>query len=109
MLKAVSFAVIGILASAASARAESATGNAETGRVFANATCAECHAIEAGAKSSPNVKAPPFATFVKSAKLTPSAIEGWLTSSHAAMPDLAVPADKRADLIAYIESLAVKP
>lgn len=89
--------------------ADEAKGSAEAGHVFANAVCAECHSIEPGAKSSPNVKAPPFATLVKSEKLTPSAIEGWLRSSHASMPDFSVPAEKRADIIAYIESLALKP
>lgn len=87
----------------------SETGQADVGRVYANAVCAPCHAIEAGAKASPNLKAPPFSTFVTSARLTSAAIEGWLTASHANMPDLAVPADKRADLIAYIRSLALKP
>lgn len=84
-------------------------GSAEAGRSYANAVCAECHSIEAGAKSSPNIAAPPFASFVTSQKLTAGAIDGWLTSSHRAMPDFAVPVEKRADLIAYIKSLALKP
>lgn len=82
-------------------------GNADAGHSFANSVCAECHSIERGAKSSPNLKAPPFASMINSEKLTPSMINGWLVSSHTFMPDFSVPADKRADLIAYIESLAL--
>lgn len=100
-----------MLAIAAPAQADDSAGDvsAAAGRTFANAACAECHAIEAGAKSSPNIKAPPFATLVTHVKLTAKDIEGWLVSSHKDMPDFAVAADKRADLIVYIKSLALKP
>lgn len=84
-------------------------GNAQAGRSFANGVCAPCHAIERGAKSSPDIRATPFALMVRSEKLTQRDIEGWLTSSHRDMPDLSVPPEKRADLIAYIRSLAMEP
>ncbi|MBL8883643.1 MAG: hypothetical protein JNL45_11390 [Hyphomicrobium sp.] len=86
-----------------------AHGSADAGHTYANAVCAPCHAIEAGQKSSPEVKAPPFSAMVTNVQLTSHDIEGWLTSSHKEMPDFSVPADKRADLIAYIKSLALKP
>ena len=86
-----------------------AHGSADAGHTYANAVCAPCHAIEAGQKSSPEVKAPPFSAMVTNVKLTSQDIEGWLTSSHKEMPDFSVPAGKRADLIAYIKSLALKP
>jgi len=88
---------------------DAAHGNADAGHTYANAVCAPCHAIEAGQKSSPEVKAPPFSAMVTNVKLTSQDIEGWLTSSHKEMPDFSVPAGKRADLIAYIKSLALKP
>ncbi|HMN38849.1 MAG TPA: hypothetical protein PKD49_14210 [Hyphomicrobium sp.] len=87
---------------------QEAQGSAGAGHTYANAVCAQCHAIEAGQKSSPEVKAPPFSTMVRNAKLTPHGIDGWLVSSHKDMPDFSVPAEKRADLIAYIKSLALK-
>lgn len=105
-------AVLILLAAAAAplpASAETAKGDAAAGKVYANSACANCHSIEPGAKSSPDVNAPPFAVMINKVQLTPAQIEGWLTSSHANMPDLQVPADKRADLIAYIESLMLKP
>ncbi|MCB1485570.1 MAG: hypothetical protein KDJ17_11835 [Hyphomicrobiaceae bacterium] len=99
-----------ISGAAAPVRAEDAIqGSADAGHSYANAVCSKCHAIEAGQKSSPEIKAPPFSTMVTNVKLTSQDIEGWLTSSHKEMPDVAVPADKRADLIAYIKSLALKP
>lgn len=91
------------------ALAQGSKGDAAAGKAYANAACANCHSIEPGAKSSPEINAPPFAVMIDKVKLTPAQIEGWLTSSHANMPDLSVPADKRADLIAYIESLMLKP
>lgn len=107
--KAALCVVMAALAAPASpAQAEGEKGNAEAGRVYANAACSNCHAIEPGAKSSPEVNAPPFAVMINKVQMTPAQIEGWLTSSHASMPDLAVPPDKRADLIAYIEGLVLK-
>lgn len=91
------------------ALAQSSTGDAAAGKSYANAACANCHSIEPGAKTSPEINAPPFAVMIGKVKLTPAQIEGWLTSSHANMPDLSVPPDKRADLVAYIESLMLKP
>lgn len=108
-LNAALAALAALAACALPARAEQVKGDAAAGKVYANAACANCHGIEPGAKSSPEINAPPFAVMIDKVKLTPAQIEGWLTSSHANMPDLAVPADKRADLIAYIESLMLKP
>ena len=93
----------------AHAEAAKETGRADAGRTIANALCVDCHAIEAGATSSSDTKAPPFAAFVTHEKLTSTAIAGWLTSSHPAMPDFALTAEQRADLIAYIKSLVLKP
>jgi cytochrome c2 len=107
--KAVLVTLAMLAALSPSAWADESKGNAAAGKVYANAACANCHAIEPGAKSSPEIDAPPFAVMIDKVRLTPAQIEGWLTSSHANMPDLAVPADKRADLIAYIESLMLKP
>ncbi len=84
-------------------------GNAGLGQSYARANCAVCHGIEATAQSSPNIKAPPFAKLAKSAKLTATELEGWLLSSHPNMPAVNVPAERRADLIAYIKDLALKP
>lgn len=101
--------LVGVSAFSLQAEEETANGSADAGHTYANAVCAPCHAIEANQKSSPEAKAPPFSAMVRNVKLTSQDIEGWLTSSHKEMPDFSVPAGKRADLIAYIKSLALKP
>lgn len=88
---------------------EPSAGSAEAGQTYARNVCAECHSVEPGAKSSPEIKAPAFAVIAKGKLPTPAEIDGWLVSSHANMPDMAVPRERRADLIGYIRSLAVKP
>ena len=104
-IKAVSIA-IAITLSASAAIADN-TGDKNLGRAFEEAKCAGCHAIEAGAKSSPEVLAPPFAQMITSNKLSVTEIEGWLVSSHKHMPAVTVPPEARADLVAYIKSLAL--
>lgn len=95
-----------ITALAASVAVADDEGDKNLGRAFAEAKCASCHAIEPGAKSSPEALAPPFAQMITSNKLSVAEIEGWLVSSHKHMPAVTVPPEARADLVAYIKSLA---
>jgi mono/diheme cytochrome c family protein len=92
-------AVLPIAASAAEA------GDAAKGLAYAEKVCAGCHAVQAGAKVSINLKAPPFALIAHTKLVTNREISVWLQSSHPDMPDLLVPPDTRDDLIAYITSL----
>ena len=80
-------------------------GNARAGLAFAEEVCSGCHAVGAGAKTSPEIKAPPFQVIADSKLVTSREIEAWLMSSHPGMPDLMVPAEKRADILAYLKSL----
>lgn len=81
-------------------------GDPVKGLAYAKDVCAECHAVNAGAKVSPNIKAPAFQAIAHSKLVTTREITAWLQSSHPDMPDLLVPHDKREDVIAYIRSLA---
>lgn len=99
--------LFGALGPALAGQAKTRPGDASAGRSYANASCAGCHGIEPGAARSINPKAPPFPTIAKSHRLTLAQIEGWLVSSHKNMPAVIVPSEKRADLIAYIKSLAL--
>ncbi len=96
------------LAAAGAVAAEPAKADAAAGKVFAQEKCASCHALETGAKVSSNVKAPPFALVATSKLVTSREIDIWLQTAHPDMPDLSVPANKRADVIAFIASLAAK-
>ena len=83
-------------------------GNAQAGLAYAEEVCSACHSVGAGAKTSPEIKAPPFQVIADSKLVTSREIEAWLMSSHPGMPDLMVPADKRADILAYLKSLGHK-
>lgn len=98
---------LGITFALAAVAAAEDDGDKNLGRAVAEAKCAECHAIEPGANSSPDAAAPPFSKFITSEKLSISEIEGWLTSSHKNMPAVTVPPEARANLVAYIKSLAL--
>lgn len=103
--------VAGIYLAAAPLAAQQSTpqtGNVAAGHAYAEQHCAQCHAIEAGAKSSLVFAAPPFASLVKHKKLTTAAIQGWLRASHSTMRTTALPKETRDDLVAYIKSLALK-
>ena len=97
-----------LLVIASPARAVEPEGDKNLGYAYAKAHCAECHSIEAGAKSSLVINATPFATIAKSTRLTIKGINGWLISSHKSMRNPAIPVENRADLVAYIKSLALK-
>ncbi len=88
--------------------AADAGGNARAGLAFAEEVCSGCHSVGAGAKTSPEIKAPPFQVIADSKLVTSREIEAWLMSSHPGMPDLMVPAEKRADILAYLKSLGHK-
>ena len=88
--------------------AKPAKGDVSSGKSYAQSMCASCHSIGKGASVSPNVKAPPFDVVAKSKLVTSREIDIWLQTAHPDMPDLVVPAAKRSDVIAFIESLADK-
>ncbi len=94
--------------SPADAVAADAAGNAQAGLAYAEEVCSGCHSVGAGAETSLNIKAPPFQVIASSKLVTSREIEAWLMSSHPDMPDLMVPADKRADILAYLKSLGHK-
>ena len=85
-----------------------AEGDPAVGLDYAKQKCAECHAITASAKVSPNMKAPPFGVIAKSKMVTTREIVAWLQSSHPDMPDLVLEPKERDDIVAYIKSLAFK-
>lgn len=95
-------AVAGLLCTAIG-RADAA--DAAAGKAYAAQVCAPCHAVGSDDAASVNLKAPPFKVVANSKLVTSREIDIWLQTAHPDMPDLVVPAEKRADLIAYIDSL----
>ena len=80
-------------------------GQSSRGLVLAQRLCAECHAVQKEYLRSPNANAPRFQAIASSPGMTATALSAALNTSHRAMPNIMLPADEQADIIAYILSL----
>ena len=56
-------------------------------------------------RDSPNANAPRFQAIASIPGMTATALSAALNTSHRAMPNIMLPADEQADIIAYILSL----
>lgn len=83
-------------------------GNRSAGYDIALEVCAECHAIEPGAKFSPNPLAPPFQDVADTPGMSSLALSVWSVTPHEMMPNFIFKDKERADIIAYILSLKSK-
>jgi mono/diheme cytochrome c family protein len=85
-------------------------GSRARGLVYAEQTCASCHAVHGGDRASPNLNAPPFDELANDTPgMNGLALNVWLHSSHQQMPHLVVDADHVEDLWAYMASLRRRP
>jgi mono/diheme cytochrome c family protein len=80
-------------------------GDLQQGRALAQQVCAECHAVGVLEASSPNPRAPRFEAVAATPGMTAVALNAFLHTSHAAMPNLVLTADQTSGIIAYILSL----
>jgi len=80
-------------------------GDARRGRDYAEAVCAQCHAVKPGEMASPRLEATPFSVFARAPGLNETALGVFLQTPHAEMPNLIVGGQDRDDLIAYIIGL----
>jgi mono/diheme cytochrome c family protein len=80
-------------------------GQPSRGLVLAQRLCAECHAVQKEYSRSPNANAPRFQAIASIPGMTATALSAALNTSHRAMPNIMLPADEQADIIAYILSL----
>jgi mono/diheme cytochrome c family protein len=80
-------------------------GSRTRGLEVARQLCSECHAIENNDARSPNADAPPFALIAMVPGMTPLALTAALNTSHRSMPNILLPPEEQANLIAYILSL----
>jgi mono/diheme cytochrome c family protein len=104
LLKLVSTAILALIALAPHAIAQE-TGNARKGAVVAQSVCAQCHAVRAGEKRSPDPMAPSFASVAMWPGMSVMALDVWLQSSHPTMPNFKLTRSDRDDVVAYIMSL----
>lgn len=83
-------------------------GDPRRGRDYAEAVCAQCHAVKPAEKASPRLEATPFSVFAQAPGLNQTALGVFLQTPHAEMPNLIVSGQDRDDLIAYIIGLRDK-
>ena len=89
-----------LLAATASTALSQELGDRDSGERLAALNCAQCHsAIDAPAG------APAFATIASMPSTTADALNAFLQTPHATMPNLVLSSSDRSDLIAYILSL----
>ena len=80
-------------------------GQSSRGLVLAQRLCAECHAVQKEYSPSPNAIAPRFQAIAAIPGMTATALSAALNTSHRAMPNIMLPGDDQADIIAYILTL----
>ena len=102
--------VLGLITGAfAGAAVAQESGNAKEGFVFAQAVCAECHAVRAGERASPKAQAPSFTTVANTPGMNAMALEVWFQTPHPTMPNLKFSDQESDNVIAYILSLRKRP
>jgi cytochrome c2 len=79
-------------------------GDKSKGRIFAEAICAECHAIMPSETASPRTDAATFKAIANTPGMTELAIAVWLKTPHRKMPNLIIGNDDMENVIAYIIS-----
>lgn len=104
-------ALIGAAIAGAPAQADSDAPDAEAGRAFARAICAECHMVEPEQVHTSPAPAPPFEAIARRDTLDAAWLRAFLTGPHPSMPNLALLLDdaEREDVIAHILSLRSEP
>jgi mono/diheme cytochrome c family protein len=95
--------VLGLITGAfASAAVAQESGNAKEGFVFAQAVCAECHAVRESERASPKAQAPSFTTVANTPGMNAMALEVWFQTPHPTMPNLKFSNEDSDNVIAYI-------
>lgn len=77
-------------------------GDAESGRLYAQNWCTECHSVELETAGTGRF-APDFTAIAQ--RRSPGWLRGFLRQNHLLMPDFVFKPDESADIVAYIVSL----
>lgn len=94
-----------VMLSVALAQSAHAQGDVAAGSDYAEAVCAECHAVKKGQRVSPHERAPAFELVANARGMTETALRVWFQSPHPSMPNLVLREKTADDLVAYIMSL----
>ena len=98
---------VAFVALAALARANEASADAARGRLLAERSCAQCHALEPG-QASANPKAPAFSAIAEEPSATEYSLRIFLQTTHQTMPNFILVPDDIEDLVGYIRSLKTR-
>jgi cytochrome c2 len=97
-------ALAAALAAPHAALGQSGGGNAESGRLYAEAWCTECHSV-AWETAGTGKFAPDFTAIAQRRRTTARTLSAFLRSSHKIMPDFEFKRSEQDDIVAHILSL----
>lgn len=80
-------------------------GNPRRGEALARQICAECHAVGHRRLRSPNPQSPSFVAIASTPGMNGLALNAFLHTSHANMPNIILTGDQAQAIIAYILTL----
>ena len=83
-----------------------AAGDVARGQALANAWCVSCHIVDR--KGTGTDIAPPFPRIAESDALEQRSPRAFLSAPHPPMPDFNLAREQIEDIVAYLNSLAIK-
>lgn len=95
-----------VVATMDSVAAAHAAGDAARGQALANAWCASCHIVDRNGTGTD--AAPPFPTIAESDAPEQRNASAFLSAPHPPMPDFNLAREQIEDIVAYLNSLAIK-
>jgi len=99
------FVAVAILVFASATSVAQEAGNARSGRMLAEMTCAQCHAVGTGPLRSRNHQAPTFVALANTPGINAMNIRVALRTAHREMPNLSLTMEQVEDVATYILSL----
>ncbi len=102
-------AIAALLAAGPAFARDQQRGDPARGLAFAEANCAECHAVDRGHFDSPEPDVPAFQDIANAEGMSAIALYPFFRTAHRSMPNFVIPPDDIADLTAYLLSIRRKP
>lgn len=84
------------------------SGDIDAGRAYAARTCSDCHRVGPPKNGSKALRSSDFDMLAQTKGLTATSLNVFLITPHPSMPNLIIPPNDRANVIAYILSLRIR-
>ena len=98
-------ATMGLTLAAASAAAQTVSGDAQRGRELAERLCTNCHNVKVEQTGPVRTDVPGFPSIANRAGVTAEGLAGRIIIPHPAMPGVQLTVRELRDIVAYILSL----